>query len=157
MTEFSRRGFLQLSGAAAAPSTQPNILFIMADQLRYDCLGSSGNRLIRTPNLDRLAAQSANFSNAFVQAPVCVPSRISFFTGRYPHSHRNRVNYTPCDPRETLLEHRSMWVQESPTYGGELNRLTEAERAVYQDLRGVRLEQERIRFHWVEKALRSVV
>src|SRR5438876_11072929 len=103
MTKFSRRGFLQLTGAAAAaPSSQPNILFIMADQFRYDCLGANGNRLVRTPNLDRLAAQSANFSNAFVQAPVCVPSRISFFTGRYPHSHRNRVNYTPCDPRETL-------------------------------------------------------
>jgi len=107
MTDFSRRGFLQLSGAvAAAASAQPNILFIMADQFRYDCLGANGNRLIRTPNLDRLAAQSANFSNAFVQAPVCVPSRISFFTGRYPHSHRNRVNYTPCDPRETLLQKR---------------------------------------------------
>jgi arylsulfatase len=107
MSDFSRRGFLQMSGAAAAaPSGQPNILFLMADQFRYDCLGANGNRLIQTPNLDRLAAQSANFSNAFVQAPVCVPSRISFFTGRYPHSHRNRVNYTPCDPRETLLQKR---------------------------------------------------
>ena len=96
-----------MSGAAAAaPAARPNILFIMADQFRYDCLGANGNRIVRTPNLDRLAAQSANFSNAFVQAPVCVPSRISFFTGRYPHSHRNRVNYTPCDPRETLLQKR---------------------------------------------------
>ncbi len=96
-----------MSGAAAAaPSQRPNILFIMADQFRFDCLGVNGNSIVRTPNLDRLAAQSANFSNAFVQAPVCVPSRISFFTGRYPHSHRNRVNYTPCDPRETLLQKR---------------------------------------------------
>ena len=97
-----------MSGAAAsaAAATQPNILFIMADQFRFDCLGANGNRIVRTPNLDRLAAQSANFSNAFVQAPVCVPSRISFFTGRYPHSHRNRVNYTPCDPREILLQRR---------------------------------------------------
>src|ERR1700681_1025262 len=108
MSELSRRGFLELTGAAAAaaPSTRPNILFLMADQFRYDCLGANGNRLVRTPNLDRLAAQSANFANAFVQAPVCVPSRISFFTGRYPHCHRNRVNYTPCDPRETLLQKR---------------------------------------------------
>jgi arylsulfatase len=105
--EFSRRGFLQLGALAAAPpAARPNILFLMADQFRYDCLGANGNRLIRTPNLDRLAAQSANFSNAFVQSPVCVPSRISWFTGRYPHSHRNRVNYTPCDPREVLLQKR---------------------------------------------------
>ena len=53
--------------------------------------------------MDRLAAESANFTHTFVQAPVCVPSRISYFTGRYPHSHRNRVNYTPCDPREVFF------------------------------------------------------
>ena len=77
---------------------------MMADQFRYDCLGANGNKIVRTPNLDRLAAQSANFGNAFVQAPVCVPSRVSYFTGRYPHSHKNRVNYTPCDPREVFLQ-----------------------------------------------------
>lgn len=76
----------------------------MADQFRYDCLGANGNKIVKTPNLDRLAAQSVNFSNAFVQAPVCVPSRVSYFTGRYPHSHKNRVNYTPCDPREVFLQ-----------------------------------------------------
>ncbi len=83
------------------------MLWMMADQLRWDCVGANGNRLIRTPNLDRLAARSANFTNAFVQAPVCVPSRVSYFTGRYPHSHKNRVNYTPCDPREVFL-HRML-------------------------------------------------
>src|ERR1700685_1078054 len=107
MNDFSRRGFLQLGGLAAAPPAQrPNILFLMADQFRYDGLGANGNRLVKTPNLDKLAAQSANFANAFVQSPVCVPSRISWFTGRYPHSHRNRVNYTPCDPSEVLLQRR---------------------------------------------------
>ena len=75
----------------------------MTDQHRFDCLGANGNRLIHTPNLDRLAARSANFQNAFVQAPVCVPSRATWFTGRYPHSHRNRVNYTPLDPGEKIL------------------------------------------------------
>src|SRR5690348_15186742 len=104
---FTRRAFLQTAGAGAAAGQgrpRPNILFLMADQFRYDCLGANGNNVIRTPNLDRLAAQSANFSNAFVQAPVCVPSRVSYLTGRYPHSHKNRVNYTPCDPREVFLQ-----------------------------------------------------
>ena len=82
----------------------PNILFIMTDQQRYDCVGANGNDVIRTPNLDRLAGESANFSSCFVQAPVCVPSRQTFFTGRYPHSHRNRVNYTPLDASETLMQ-----------------------------------------------------
>lgn len=109
-----RRGFLAtalasaLSQAAAQPSAppsaRPNVLWIMADQLRFDCLGANGNRLIRTPNLDRLAERSANFQKAFVQSPVCVPSRVSYFTGRYPHSHRNRVNYTPLDSREQLIQ-----------------------------------------------------
>lgn len=88
--------------ALAQPARRPNILWIMTDQLRFDCLGANGNRIIRTPNLDKLAARSANFQQAFVQSPVCVPSRASYFTGRYPHSHRNRVNYTPLDAREVL-------------------------------------------------------
>jgi len=94
------------STAPASASHRPNILWIMADQLRYDCVGANGNPIIKTPHLDRLAKESANFSHAFIQAPVCVPSRASFFTGRYPHSHRNRVNYTPLAASEVLLPAR---------------------------------------------------
>lgn len=109
MPAFSRRALLQAAGAsalAAQAPLSPNVLLIMTDQQRYDCLGANGNGIIKTPNLDRLHAQSASFSRTFVQAPVCVPSRISFFTGRYPHSHKNRVNYTPCDRSEVLLQKR---------------------------------------------------
>jgi arylsulfatase A-like enzyme len=103
---MTRRGFLQTGGASMLAATQarPNVLIILADQFRYDCLGANGNRLIRTPNLDRLAAGSANFERAFVQAPVCVPSRVTLLTGRYPHSHKNRVNYTPCNASEVFLQ-----------------------------------------------------
>ena len=78
----------------------------MTDQQRWDCVGANGNTIIKTPNMDRLAARGANFTHAFVASPVCVPSRISFFTGRYAHSHRNRVNYTPLDRSEILLQAR---------------------------------------------------
>ncbi len=81
----------------------PNILLIMTDQQRYDTLGANGNPIIKTPHLDALAAESANFSHCFVQSPVCVPSRACFFTGRYAHAHRNRVNYTRLAPTETLF------------------------------------------------------
>ncbi|MBI3683206.1 MAG: sulfatase-like hydrolase/transferase, partial [Acidobacteria bacterium] len=102
--DLSRRAFLAAPAALAQASSRPNILWIMADQLRFDCLGANGNPLIRTPNFDKLASRSANFQHAFVQSPVCVPSRASYFTGRYPHSHRNRVNYTPLDSREVLAQ-----------------------------------------------------
>jgi arylsulfatase len=104
--EITRRGFLGTGSAAlaAAAETRPNVLIILADQFRWDCLGANGNRIIRTPNLDRLAAGAANFERAFVQSPVCVPARVSLLTGRYPHSHKNRVNYTPCDTREIFLQ-----------------------------------------------------
>ncbi len=51
-----------------------------------------------------LAARSANFTQTCVQAPVCVPSRLSFLTGRYPHSHKNRVNYTPYQERAPKMQ-----------------------------------------------------
>ncbi len=107
---MNRRQFLQTTTAAtagqasSAQQSRPNILFVMTDQHRFDALAANGNSLIRTPNIDRLAEQSANFQQAFVQAPVCVPSRASFFTGRYPHSHRNRVNYTPLPEGEVLMQ-----------------------------------------------------
>ena len=82
---------------------RPNVLFIMTDQQRYDCVGANGNPIIKTPNLDALVKKSANFSNVFVQSPVCTPSRACFFTGRYAHAHRNRVNYTELDEKEILL------------------------------------------------------
>jgi arylsulfatase len=98
--------FLSLAVHAAEVPKRPNILFIMTDQQRWDCVGANGNKIIKTPNLDRLAARGANFTHAFVASPVCVPSRVSFFTGRYAHSHHNRVNYTPLDRREVLMQPR---------------------------------------------------
>jgi arylsulfatase A-like enzyme len=99
-------GLMTASLFAADTLQRPNILFIMTDQQRWDCVAANGNKLIKTPNMDRLAARGANFTHAFVASPVCVPSRISFFTGRYAHSHRNRVNYTPLDRNEVLMQAR---------------------------------------------------
>jgi len=63
-----------------------NILWIMTDQHRADCLGCMGNDVIQTPHLDRLAGQGVVFDNAFCQSPVCMASRASLFTGRYPEA-----------------------------------------------------------------------
>lgn len=63
--------------------TRPNILILYTDQQRWDALGANGNGEIKTPNLDRLAAEGVNFNRYFVQNPVCMPSRVSFLTGQY--------------------------------------------------------------------------
>ncbi|OPX25296.1 MAG: hypothetical protein B1H04_00240 [Planctomycetales bacterium 4484_123] len=64
---------------------RPNILLVMADQLRADALGCYGNSICRTPNLDALAAAGALFANAFTPNPICVPARASLTTGNYSH------------------------------------------------------------------------
>jgi arylsulfatase A-like enzyme len=61
-----------------------NVLFIMCDQLRADHLGCAGRPWLKTPNIDALARRGVRFSNAFVNANVCGPSRMSFCTGATP-------------------------------------------------------------------------
>ncbi|MEM7776993.1 MAG: sulfatase-like hydrolase/transferase [Pseudomonadota bacterium] len=68
--------------------SRPNVLWYCTDQMRFDTVAALGNPHIRTPNLDRLVARGTSFLNAYVQAPVCTPSRVSMLTGRYPASHR---------------------------------------------------------------------
>jgi arylsulfatase A-like enzyme len=72
-----------------------NILFVMADQLRADYLSCYGHPKLATPNIDRLAARGVRFARAYVQAPVCGPSRMSFYTGRYVSSHGSSYNGVP--------------------------------------------------------------
>jgi len=61
---------------------KPNILIIMTDQQAWNAVGYSGNKMIKTPNLDRLASEGVNFSHAITPCPVCVPARTSILTGR---------------------------------------------------------------------------
>lgn len=73
-------------------SNRPNFLFILTDQQRFDTLGCNGNPVMRTPHLDQMAAEGVNLTNVFVQCPMCMPSRASLATGRYPSVHRARWN-----------------------------------------------------------------
>ena len=72
-----------------------NILFVMCDQLRFDYLSCAGHKTLHTPNIDRLAARGVRFTNAYVQSPICGPSRMSFYTGRYVSSHGATANFVP--------------------------------------------------------------
>src|SRR5687768_13213988 len=75
-----------LAQGLSAPS-RPNILFLMADQLRGDCIGADGNRVIRTPNLDRLARDGVRFTRAYSSTPTCTPARTALLTGLSPWHH----------------------------------------------------------------------
>lgn len=82
---------------------RPNVLWIMADQLRFDYLSCYGHPHLHTPNIDALAARGVQFNNAYVQSPVCGPSRMSAYTGRYVRSHGSTWNGTPLRVGEPTL------------------------------------------------------
>ena len=71
---------------------KPNIVLIMVDQMRGDCLGVNGNEFIETPNLDMMATEGYNFENAYTAVPSCIASRASILTGMSQKSH-GRVGY----------------------------------------------------------------
>lgn len=72
-------------------ATRPNVLWLMSDQHNADCLGHAG-RNVRTPHLDALARRGVSFTRAYCNNPICAPSRISFVTGQYPHTHGHLGN-----------------------------------------------------------------
>lgn len=71
-----------LSSNIDAQNKKTNVLFIISDQFRWDALGAAGNLEVKTPNLDRLAKEGVQFTNAYAACPVCVPARTSILTGR---------------------------------------------------------------------------
>ncbi len=64
----------------------PNFVVLIADDINYNDLGCTGNPQVRTPHIDALAEEGMNFTNAFLTASSCSPSRVSMITGRYPHN-----------------------------------------------------------------------
>lgn len=78
---------------------QPNVLFILCDDLRPYALGCYGSQNVKTPQIDRLAAEGVRFANCFCTTSLCSPSRASLLTGLYAHNHGVRDNFTELDPR----------------------------------------------------------
>ncbi len=76
-----------------------NLLLITLDQFRAECLGAAGHPLVKTPNLDRLAAAGVRLTRHYSQAAPCGPGRASLYTGMYQFNHRVVANGTPLDRR----------------------------------------------------------
>lgn len=68
-------------------SAKPNIIFLLADDLRYNSLGCMGNTIVKTPTIDQLAYNGTLFKNAYVTTPICCVSRASIFSGQYANRH----------------------------------------------------------------------
>ena len=102
-----------------------NVLFIMTDQMRADCLSAVGHPVVNTPRLDALAQQGVLFRNAFVNSAVCGPSRMCFYTGRYPHATRSPWNEVPLPAEERTVRGRRVpcrSVRQNPLHPGPVCR-----------------------------------
>ena len=83
--------------------SRPNVIWISTEHHRFDTIGALGHPDVRTPNLDRLVESGVAFTHAYSQSPVCVPSRASFLTGRYPAATNVRQNGQDLPTGEVLL------------------------------------------------------
>jgi arylsulfatase A-like enzyme len=78
---------LPAEAAEPEPGRRPNIIFFLADDLRWNTLGCTGDPVVQTPNVDALAARGTLFRNHFVTTSICCVSRASIFSGQYAHRH----------------------------------------------------------------------
>jgi iduronate 2-sulfatase len=111
--------FVPLASATAATSGvtgsegKYNVLFIISDDLTYTALSCYGNKVCRTPNVDRIAARGTRFTRAYCQGTYCGPSRASFMSGYYPHA-TGILGYK--NPRAQIGD-RLTWSQLFKTHG----------------------------------------
>src|SRR5213593_2110820 len=89
-----------VSASPASGGPPPNIIVLLADDLRWDALGCYGNRIVQTPNIDRLAAKGVRFRNHFVTTSICNVSRASLFSGQQARRHGIVDFATPFTERQ---------------------------------------------------------
>ena len=106
LTATASMAGLLVPHAWASPDAQkPNIIFILTDDHRWDAMSKLGHPVVETPRLDRLSDEGVHFTNAFVTTSLCSPSRASFLTGTYAHTHGVKNNLTPWNNQNvTFLE-----------------------------------------------------
>lgn len=89
----------------ASGNRKPNLVYVFADQLRYQACGYAGDTRARTLNIDQLAAEGANFCNAVSGSPMCAPYRASLFTGKYASSTGMAINELRMNPNHDCFGH----------------------------------------------------
>ncbi|MDD4870388.1 MAG: sulfatase-like hydrolase/transferase [Kiritimatiellae bacterium] len=111
---ISRRNFIKIGAGSLCALTlgkniatgqtrkQPNVLIITTDQQRVDVISALGNKWLKTPNMDSIAANGVYFRKSYCAFPLCSPSRASLHTGRPPHEIKVDCNSVPVDPAVTI-------------------------------------------------------
>jgi arylsulfatase A-like enzyme len=120
---------------------KPNVLLITADQFRADALSCAGHKLVKTPNLDRLAEDGVRFSLHFSQCPPCGPSRTSLLTGMYQMNHRSVVNGAPLDAAFTNVAEQARTAGYTPWLIGYTDTTLDPRRLHPNDPRAGRYEE----------------
>ena len=95
-----------------------SVLFICADQWRWDCFGFMGHKHAHTPNIDKLVSRSTAFRKHFTGIVPCGPARATMLTGLYPFIHRSVCNGTPLDKRFTNIALEAKKLGYQPTLYG---------------------------------------
>jgi arylsulfatase A-like enzyme len=95
----------QPKAEARKKSARPNLVYVFADQLRHSSCGYAGDKLARTPNMDRLASQGCNLNQAISSTPVCAPYRASLMTGKYQSSTGMVINELRLSPEHECFGH----------------------------------------------------
>ena len=94
---------LSCKGNKQEPTARPNILFIMSDDHAYQSISAYSDRLIKTPNIDRIAKEGMLFTNASVTNSICAPSRATLLTGKHTHLNGKINNVKPFDTSQTTF------------------------------------------------------
>lgn len=127
---------LSLAISSLQAQDRPNFVVILADDMAWDDLGPFGNKNVRTPNLDRLAAEGLCFDQAFLTISSCSPSRASILTGRYPHQTDAEQLHWPIPAEQIIFPQRmkqgGYWVGSAGKW-----HLGEAMRKRFDDVREV--------------------
>ena len=107
MSQFGKIALAALAFAVGAPgpilAQQRNVVFILADDHRYDAMSFMGHPIVETPGIDRIAARGVHLKNAFVTTALCSPSRATILTGLYAHQHKVVDNNTPVPAGTTFF------------------------------------------------------
>ncbi len=134
MGRMNRRKAIQVLGGGAASALagfpailnaqnrRPNFIFMMTDDQRWDAMSCAGNKILKTPNMDRLAAGGVRFTEGFVTNPLCSPSRGTILTGLYSHAHGVTTNGGPSHHLKPGVATYTSVLQKSGYYSAALGK-----------------------------------